>query len=171
MQRIPILPRLLYGRAVWQRAYAGDMEYQRKAALLVTLNLLAFVMLALFACIATARGDAYHAAVNTAILALIVAGAVHMRFSGNLAASILVVLVLLSAQFLSDFSSDTYRAMWSYTIPVLCFFLLGTRRGAVYALAYVGALFALMAFANPSGYPLDFKLRFVAIYFSIPIYS
>ena len=31
----------------------------------------------------------------------------------------------LSLEFLTDFTSDTYRAMWSYALPMLFFFLSG----------------------------------------------
>jgi two-component system, cell cycle sensor histidine kinase and response regulator CckA len=166
-----LLKDLLIGKYLRIKMLGGDIEYRRKAMLLIILNYLAIVMLAAFASLSLIRGDHVHASINAAILLLVFLGFLRMRLRGNLSTGAYLIIVLLCLQFLSDFRSDINRAMWSFTIPVICFFLLGARRGTVCVSIYWALAVLSMGFPPAKNYPLDFKIRFLAIFFCVTFFS
>ncbi len=170
-EKISLRSRIFFGKKLSKRIRTSDIEFSRKATLLVTIYFLALAMLSLFSTISFFRGDYLHASINAAAFCIVAFVYLHMRGRCNLTANAYIIIIILSLQFASDFLSDTNRAMWSYTVPVVSFFLLGTRRAAVYSATYLGILIGLMLFENPFTYPADFKIRFLAIFFSISLFS
>ncbi|MGA2507184.1 MAG: hypothetical protein ABSF80_06890, partial [Chitinispirillaceae bacterium] len=169
--QIPLHYRLFFGTSLRKKINASDIEFRRKATLLVTIYFLAFIMLALFSTLSFLRGDHFHSAINGMAFCVVASGYLYLRSRGNLTANAFIIICILSAQFASDFLSDTNRAMWAFTVPVTSFFLLGTRRATVFSMLYFVMLLAFMFFLKPMAYPLDFKLRFIAIFFCITLFS
>ena len=171
MEKLPLRYRLFFGKNLREKISAGDIEFRRKATLLVTIYFLAFAMLMLFSTMSFLRGNHFDSAINGIAFCVVASGYLYLRSRGNLTANAFIIVCILSAQFASDFLSNTNQAMWAYTIPVISFFLLGTRRATVFSMLYFVMLLAFMLFLKPMAYPLDFKLRFIAIFFCITLFS
>jgi PAS domain S-box-containing protein len=171
VEKIPLRYRIFFGTKLRQKIGASDIEFRRKATLLVTIYLFAIIMLPLFSTISFLRHEYFHSGINALAFCIVAFGYLYLRSRGNLTANAFMVIGILSAQFVSDFLSDPNRAMWSYTVPVISFFLLGTRRATIYSMLYFVMLLAFMFFLRPMDYPLDFKLRFIAIFFCITLFS
>ncbi|MDD5673121.1 MAG: response regulator [Chitinivibrionales bacterium] len=160
-----------YGRRLARRLHENNLEYNRKATLLLTLSFAATVMLSVFAVITFIRGDFLQTSLNTVFLFCVLAGFWHLRRTGNLATASYLFIGLLCAKFIGDFGTDIYRAMWVYTIPLLVFFLLGTRQGIILSAICFIIVCGMMVFAPRHAYPVDFMIRFPAIYFCCVLYA
>ena len=111
MEKTPLYYRILFGARLRRKSAARDLEYSRKASLLVTIYIMAFAMLSLFSVLSFARDDHVHAFINTLVLGITVCGYLYLRLRGDLLVNSFFVIGILSAQFASDFLSDTNRAM------------------------------------------------------------
>jgi PAS domain S-box-containing protein len=146
-----------------------DTEYNRKVPLLITLAYFAIVMLTVFSIIAFSRSNFLLALKDIIVLGFIIAGFLHVRITGNLNFAIYMYICLLGVLFITDFTANPFMAMWSYTLPLLCFFLVGTRSAlALTSLFFLMECFYMYAIA-PHHYPDDFKLRFPAIFICIAL--
>lgn len=153
------------------RNKAANIEYTRKANIITVLISLALILLSVFAVISFMDGDKVGALINLVVLIFVIAGLLLLRIKGNLAFASYVLTLVLALQFLSDFSADTNSAMWSYTIPILSFFLLGMRPGAILSAIYLLSVSYLMFFQFPENYAVEFKMRFLAIYLSLTFFT
>ena len=162
---------ILIGTKLMENMAAGNVEFQRKANILLVLTGIALIMLVIFSSISFFRGEFDGALLNLMVLIIVAAGYLHMRLKGVLVFASYVFTIILSLQFFSDFATDTYSAMWSYTIPILSFFLLGMRAGAILSIGYLLLGLTQMFVLAPELYPIDFKLRFPAIFLSIAFFT
>ncbi|MCJ7772008.1 MAG: hypothetical protein MUP22_02625 [Desulfobacterales bacterium] len=162
---------ILLGTKLMENMAAGNVEFQRKANILLVLTGIALVMLFIFSSISFLRGEFEGGLMNLFVLLIVATGYFHMRLYGVLTFASYVFTIILSLQFFSDFSTDTNSAMWSYTIPILSFFLLGMRGGAIISIVYLILGLTQMFFLAPDLYPIDFKLRFPAIFLSIAFFT
>jgi two-component system cell cycle sensor histidine kinase/response regulator CckA len=165
------LKNLLVGKSLRAKMADGDIEYQRKATILIILNYLAIVMLTMFTCLAIAQGSHFQAYANGSVFLLVLLGFILMRRRGNLTIGAYIIIVLLCLKFLLDFGTDTNRAMWSFTIPVVSFFIIGIRGGIVCISVYWTLLVLAMKFTAAADFSMDFKIRFIAIYFCVTLFA
>jgi hypothetical protein len=63
--------RIFFGKKLWQRIRTGDIEFSRKATLLVTIACLALSMLVIFSAVSFLHGDYFHSAINAAVFCVV----------------------------------------------------------------------------------------------------
>ncbi|HUI93945.1 MAG TPA: response regulator [Chitinivibrionales bacterium] len=162
---------IYYGTKLSEKMHEDDTEYNRRVPLLITLAYFAIIMLSVFSLIDLIRGDGFNAVRNLLVLACIVAGFIHLRMTGKTAFASNVFLCMICIQFFIDFAIDNFRAMWSFSVPLLFFFMLGIRNAAVATTIFFLAECGYMFVMAPQHFPTDFKIRFPIIFFCIALFS
>jgi two-component system, cell cycle sensor histidine kinase and response regulator CckA len=171
VEKNPLYQRIFLGRKLREKTAVGDIEFHRKSSLITTLYVLTLVLQAFFTTLDFFHGETLQCAVNATVLPLLACGYLYLRANGSLAVSAFIIISVLSVHFAYNFLTDINRSMWAYMIPLASFFLLGTVRAALFSSAYLCLLVVLMLFGNAARYPVEFKVRFIAVYLSITVIS
>ena len=166
-----LLNKILLGEKVLNKLKTESSEYFRKVSLLMILAYFSFFALSFFAILSFMSGDFLVSAKNIIILILLISATVYLRMSGNIQTTTYIFLILFIIEFLSDFFHDTNRGMWSLVIPLLCFFMLGTKKGAIWSLIFLSISCFYMFFLAPEKFTYEFKIRFPIIFLTITIFS
>ncbi|MCG6533324.1 MAG: GGDEF domain-containing protein [Syntrophales bacterium LBB04] len=157
---------------------SGDIEVLRKVVLQNLMFLLGGPCLFLFIFVAYVKGDVFLAAVDSTVVALLIALFVYLRKTGNYRRTgtlgTTAAGLLFTFQIAHGGMGQTVL-IWSLTYPLIALFLLGVKRGGQMSFLLLGLAIAIFILGKEVSwlavYQTDLIVRFMVVYIIIFFFS
>ncbi|MDF1551849.1 MAG: ATP-binding protein [Deferrisomatales bacterium] len=156
----------------------GDEELRRRVTLYVLISGVGIAILVPMGAAAFAQGNPLLGVpdlITAALLAAnLTAAILTRRFRRHIALGMALMAVFLSFIFVTGGQGNT-AFVWHYTFPLVCTFLLGSRRGILVSLLLLLPVLVVFWFGSGhgflTGYPSDLKLRFLPSYLVVSVFA
>ncbi len=150
-----------------------DFEVKRKVLIVNVVITIGVVVLAVFAAFACSAGYVLVCALDLTAVALMIGTFIYLRATGNhVLAEYACMGYMMSLLYYLAVTGGVNGTgpLWSFTVPLFVLFLSGVGVGSVLALGYVALIALTFALGFPfveTGYPHDFRVRFISSYLTV----
>ena len=166
-----LLNDIFVGKRLGEKFKNGGAEYKRKAFVLLLAYHICIILLILFTIIGFLRHEIPQALINGAVLLILISGYFLFRLKDAVATASYILITFICLLFFMNISSNPYMGMWSYCLPLIAFFLMGTKQGMAISVVFLGSVLLSLYVIWPVDYVFDFKIRFPLIYSVVAISS
>lgn len=153
-----------------------NLEVSRRIRLLHLLTITGTLMLFIMAVIVYIEGVVYLSILDAVTALILFTMRFYLKKTGDYKDIGLAGLILISIFFLFFYISggnNNTGYLWSFILPLLASFLLGSRRGLILDIIFIVIILGTN-FLPPhlkTFYPMEFKIRFVLAFFTVSMFS
>jgi len=166
-----LLKNIFIGKSIESLLEMSHVESRRQTVMLLVGFYVGGSALVIFSIINFIKQEISQAVINVISFSLIFSGYLFLRWRNTVVISSYIFLVVFCVQLFILVSTDYSRAVWSFSVPLLTVFILGTRQGMILVSIYFVAVFLAFYAVWPMEYAQDFKIRYLATYICITYFS
>ena len=153
-----------------------NLEISRRIRLLHLLTLTGTSMLLIMAVIVYIEGITYLAIIDSTTAIVLFGMRIYLKKTGDYKniglAGVMLILIFFLFFYVTGGNNNT-GYLWSFTLPLLASFLLGSKQGLFISILYIFLILLshFLPITLKTLYPMEFKIRFILALFTVTMFS